>query len=165
MPPVTYKPASKLVRPSGTSWVCVKLKTTGVHEPTAASASSVDADRFPSSVEVDILDIHVIRECTTEVKQLIEVGFSVALCDIGGILEAFDGIGLVGVENGIVQTGSSVRCNKPQVIEMLLAASLTRLELSVEQILARGVQGCQGSAGKSENREDSVEVHDCGWLY
>ena len=165
MPPVTYKPASKLVRPGGTGWVCVKLKTTGVHEPTTATTSSVNANRLPSSIEIDILDKHVIRECTTEVEQLIEVGFSVALCDIGGVLEAFDGIGLVGVENSIIQTGSSVRCNKPEVIEMLLGASLTRLELSVEQILARSVQGCQRSAGKSENGEDGVEVHGCGWLY
>jgi len=164
VPPVTYKPASELVRPSGTGWVCVKLETTGVHEPTAVSASSVDANRLPSSIEIDILNIHVIRECTTEVEQLIEVGFSVALCNIGGVLEAFDGIGLVGVENGIVQAGSSVRCNKPEIIEMLFATSLTRLELSVEQILARGVQGCQRSAGKSKNGEDGVEVHGCGWL-
>lgn len=164
MPPVTHKPTSKLVRSSRAGWGGVQLKTSGVEEPATGATSSIDANRLPSSIKIYICDEHVVGKFTSKIKQLVEVRFSVTLLDGGGILEAFDSIGLVGVEDGIVQTSSSVRCDKPEVVEVFLAASLTRLELSVQQILARGVQGRQRSAGKSENGEDRAEVHGCSCL-
>jgi hypothetical protein len=107
------------------------LKTTGVHEKATATTATVDVNRFPSSVEVDVLNKHVVRIFTAEVKQLIEVGFAVTLCDIGGIFETFDGARSVGVENRIVQARAGVRCDKPEIVELFLVF-LARLELSVK---------------------------------
>lgn len=163
MPPVANKPTAELIVIRRTAWGGAQLKTTGIHEPTTGPRSSVDADRLPSSVEVDILDIHVVRKLTTEIEKLVEVWFSIALCDVGGIFETFDGVRFVSVEDSIVQAGSSVRCNKPEIVELLLVF-LTRLELGVEQVLAGSVQGCQTGASKSESREDGAEVHDCRLL-
>lgn len=69
------------------------------------------------------------------------------------ILPTSDGIGLVGVENGIVETGSGMAGHEPEVLKTRLFGGLAREKAGAKLVFLRGVEWRCEELGEGGGRE------------
>jgi len=107
MPPVAHNPPAKLVAPRRADRSTGPLEASGVDVVGAETVvlCSADADGLPSSVVVDIDDLHCPRVVVAEIEDQWVGWLAVRAraCRFGPVHEGGGSCGLVGPEDGIAE--------------------------------------------------------------